>query len=206
MIDVCIIEDDKDIREALTLLLDGSPGFRCTRAFAGCRDAFRSLAALQPDVLLLDIELPGITGIEGLPQLRKLVPEMDIIMLTVHDEDRLIFDSLCAGASGYLLKTTPPLKLLAAIAEVRRGGAPMSASVARRVISSFKSDTRDTALTPRETEILSHLCEGKSYKMIADALFITTGTVHCHIKRIYKKLQVHSNAEAVATALRDRLV
>ena len=206
MIFVAIIEDDDDIRRGLAVLLDGTPGFRCCGAYRDCESASENIARQQPDVLLLDIELPGISGVEGIPGFKTILPEADIIMLTVHEEDELVFSALCAGASGYLLKTTPPHKLLKAIAEVSDGGAPMSAHIARKVIHSFRKPSTAGTLTPREHEILALLCRGESYKMIAGDLGISQGTVHCHIKNIYKKLQVNSNAQAVANALRNKLV
>jgi DNA-binding NarL/FixJ family response regulator len=158
-----------------------------------------------PDVVLMDIELPGMSGIEGIQKIREKHPEIDTIMLTVHEDDKMVFNSLCAGATGYLIKTTPPARLLEAIKDVKEGGAPMSAGVARMVIQSFQSSPQKI-LTPRESEILSLLCEGKSYKMIAAALFISQGTVHSHIKNIYRKLEVNSKSEAVAKAFQEKLI
>ncbi len=206
MICVSIVEDDRDIREGLALIIGGTPGFVCSGAYRDCESAFAQIADHSPDVLLLDIELPGISGVEGIRRFRRLLPAVDILMLTVHAEDRLVFDALCAGAGGYLLKTTPPTRLLNAIKEVHNGGAPMSAYIARRVIQSFRKNAKSVDLTRRETEILTQLCRGKSYKMIAAELNISRGTVHCHIKNIYKKLRVTSNAQAVAKALREKLV
>lgn len=206
MIFVSVIEDDNDIREGLVLLINGSPGFSCCGAYRSCEDAFTGLKENPPDILLLDIELPGISGVEGIPKIKELVPDADIVMLTVHEEENLVFDSLCAGACGYLVKTTPPAKLLAAIEETYNGGAPMSAHIARRVITSFKRSQPPNPLTKRESEILTLLVKGQSYKMIAGTLFISKGTVHCHIKNIYKKLQVSSNAQAVAKAIQEKLI
>ena len=157
------------------------------------------------DVLLMDISLPGMSGIEGVRVLRERFPILDIIMLTVHDDDRSVFDSLCAGACGYLVKTTHPTKILAAIEEVHRGGAPMSPSIARLVASSFRKGA-NSPLTPRETEILQQICVGKSYKMIAAELFISQETVHSHLKNIYRKLEVSSKTEAMAKAYRERWI
>lgn len=206
MIFVSIIEDDNDIREGLALLINGTNGFSCNGKYPSCESALEGLGENQPDVLLLDIELPGISGVKGIPLIKEVVPDVDILMLTVHEEENLVFDSLCAGACGYLVKTTPPIKLLSAIEEAHNGGAPMSAHIARRVISSFKKAENPNPLTNRESEILSHLVQGQSYKMIAETLCISKGTVHCHIKNIYKKLQVNSNSQAVAKAIRDNLV
>ena len=208
MIYVAIVEDDDDIREALALLISGSPGLACTGVFRDCESAIERIGELMPDVLLLDIELPGMSGISAIPQLRGILPELDILMVTIHESDAMIFEALCAGASGYLVKTTSPGKLLKSIEEIHNGGAPMSAPIARRVIRSFRKNASraNDPLTRRETEILSQLCKGESYKMIADSLCISRGTVHTHIKKIYKKLHVSSNAQAVAKAIREKLV
>ncbi len=205
MIDVLIIEDDDDIRQALELLIAGTAGFECAGSNRSCEDALSGLDETMPDVVLMDINLPGISGIAGVREIKARVPECEILMLTNYEEESLVFDALCSGAAGYLLKTTPPAKLLDGIREVHQGGAPMSATIARLVVKSFQRSTT-TLLTRRETEILSHLCQGKSYKMIADALFISQGTVHSHIKNIYSKLKVNSKSEAVIKALHERLV
>lgn len=202
---VSLIEDDADIRHGLQLLLKCTPGFSCVAAYGDCESALRDLAEDPPDVLLMDIQLPGISGIEGVRRIKKFLPDLDIIMLTIHDDDRRVFDSLCAGACGYLVKTTPPVKILEAIKDVHNGGAPMSASIARLVLQSFRKSS-DSNLSPREQEILALLCQGKSYKMIADALHLSKGTVHSHLKKIYKKLEVNSMTEAVAKAHLERLV
>jgi len=205
-ISVSLIEDDADIRRGLCLLLDNTPGFSCAAAYGDCESALREIEDDPPEVLLMDIQLPGMSGIEGVRRLKKILPELDIVMLTIHDDDKRVFESLCAGACGYLVKTTPPAKILESIKEVYSGGAPMSASIARLVIQSFQKNTADNALTPRELEILSLLCQGKSYKLIAAALHLSKGTVHSHLKKIYKKLEVNSMTEAVAKAYQERLV
>jgi len=205
MISVAIVEDDDDIRQGLELLVHGTDGYCCSGAYRDCETAISQINGEPPDVLLMDVELPGMSGIEGIRKIKLGHPSVDIIMLTVHDDDKTVFDSLCAGASGYLLKTTQPAKLLEAIKDVNTGGAPMTASIARMVISSFLRPSHEK-LTNRESEILSLLCEGKSYKMIAADLFISQGTVHSHIKNIYKKLQVNSKSEAVVKAMQKRLV
>lgn len=204
-ISVSLIEDDADIRHGLTLLLNSTPGFACTAAYQDCETALKHIPNDPPDVLLMDIQLPGMSGIEGVRRIKKFLPEIDIIMLTIHDDDKRVFESLCAGACGYLVKTTPPAKILEAIKEVYNGGAPMSASIARLVIQSFQKSSNPN-LSPREQEILALLCQGKSYKMIADALHLSKGTVHSHLKKIYKKLEVNSMTEAVAKAHQEKLV
>jgi DNA-binding NarL/FixJ family response regulator len=165
----------------------------------------QEIAEHAPDVVLMDIQLPGMSGIEGVRRLKKILPDLNVIMLTIHDDDKRVIDSLCAGACGYLVKTTPPAKLLEAISEVHAGGSPMSANIARMVIQSFQRK-QSAELTAREAEILSQLCSGKSYKMIADSLHISRGTVHSHLKNIYKKLEVNSMSEAVAKAYQEKLV
>lgn len=205
MVFVALVEDDRDIREGLALLIRGTAGLTLVGAYPDAETALADEQALPPDVVLLDVELPGISGVQAIPHLRKRYPDADILMLTVHEDDQTIFDALCAGACGYLAKTTRPVQLLKAIETVQEGGAPMSAHIARRVVGSFKKSA-DPQLTRRETDILTLLCDGQSYKMIAASLGISRGTVHCHIKKIYRKLQVHSNGEAVARAIRDNLV
>jgi DNA-binding NarL/FixJ family response regulator len=204
-IQVALVEDDGEIRQLLTLIIDGSPGYSCKHAFSDCETAIPALLKARPDVVLMDIGLPGVSGIEGLRRLKEKLPATDFIMLTVQEDDEALFASLCAGASGYLLKDTPPVALLQAIAEARAGGAPMSASIARRVLGSFRVATT-SPLSPREKEVLQRLCEGANYKTIAAALFISGETVRAHIKNIYEKLQVHSRAEAVKKALQERLL
>ena len=205
-IKVAIVEDDNEIRTLLTKILDNSEGFSCENSFSDSESAIEELPSIEPDVILMDIVLPGKSGIEGVRILKDKIPESDFIMLTVQEDDNSIFDSLCAGATGYLLKDTPPAELLKAIREVVEGGSPMSPSIARRVIGSFKQQSVETPLTERETEILNLLCDGKNYKTISDELFISGNTVRAHIKNIYRKLHVNSRAEAVKKAINDRLL
>jgi len=153
----------------------------------------------------MDIGLPGMSGIEGIRKIKENLPSIDILMLTVHEDSKMVFDALCAGACGYLIKNTQPVKLLEAIKEVHEGGAPMSTQIARLVVTSFKINPHSN-LTNRETEVLTQLCKGKSYRMIAEALFISEETVRRHIKNIYKKLEVGSKSDAVAKALKEKLV
>jgi DNA-binding NarL/FixJ family response regulator len=202
---VAVVEDDAEIRKLLTLLIDASPGFYCKHSFDDCETAVSELPALDHDVILMDIILPKISGIDGVKQLKEKMPNTDFIMLTVQEDDNSIFDSLCAGASGYLLKDTPPAELLESIKDVMNGGSPMTPSIARKVINSFKK-AEDSPLSKRETEILELLCDGKNYKTIADELFVSGNTVRAHIKNIYRKLHVNSRAEAVKKAINDKLV
>ncbi|HYQ86114.1 MAG TPA: response regulator transcription factor [Bacteroidota bacterium] len=209
-VNVGIIEDDPSIRESVASLINSAAGFSCGEIFESVESAIENISRPPPDVLLMDINLGGMSGIEGVRRLKGIFPKMNILMLTVFEENDKIFQSLCAGASGYLLKRTPPAKILDAISEVHQGGAPMTASVARKVLSLFTSiappTLPDLHLTARELEILQHLVSGSSYKKISRDLFISFDTVNSHIKNIYEKLQVHSKTEAVAKALKHRLV
>ncbi|HUL43777.1 MAG TPA: response regulator transcription factor [Bacteroidota bacterium] len=209
-IKVGIVEDDAAIREGVSMLVNSTPGFECRHVYASCEDAFLRLSEQPPDVLLMDIHLGGISGIEGVRQIKAKFPAMEVLMLTVFEENDKIFQSLCAGASGYLLKKIPPEELIEAIREATQGGAPMTASIARKVLSVFQTivpaPLPEVQLTVREKQILEHLIAGSSYKMIARDLFISIDTVSSHVKNIYKKLQVHSKSEAVAKAIRHKLV
>jgi DNA-binding NarL/FixJ family response regulator len=203
------VEDQREIREGLAALIEGTPGFRCTGRFQTMEDALAGIGE-APDVVLFDIGLPGMSGIEGMRRLRRRYPGLAALMLTVYEDDDRIFEAMCAGADGYLLKTTPPARLLECIAEVVNGGAPMSPGVARRVIQLFR-DIRppaqaDYQLTPHETRLLRLLVEGHNYKTAAIELSVSVNTIGFHMRRIYDKLQVHSKSEAVAKALRQRLV
>lgn len=200
MIRVAIVEDDRAIREGLEILLRGTPGFDCSSACSSGEEALEILPALNPDVILMDIKLPGIDGIECIVKLKSLNLSAQIIMLTVFEDADAIFESLSAGASGYLIKQTPPAKILEAIREVYLGGSPMSADVARKVVQSFhQKEKMDTSvnLTKREEEILSYVVKGYYYKEIADMLFISIETVRTHIRNIYEKLQVRTRTEAI---------
>ena len=209
-IKVTLIEDQRDVREGLAVLINGSPGYRCTFSFRTMEEALRQIDSNLPDVLLTDIGLPGMSGIEGIRILKERHPDLSIIALTVYDDDERIFDALCAGASGYLLKNTPPARLLESLKEVASGGAPMSPEVARRVITLFREfrppDRSQSTLTQQENELLKLLVDGHSYKTAASKLDISVSTVSFHLQNIYNKLQVHSKTEAVAKALRNKLV
>jgi DNA-binding NarL/FixJ family response regulator len=210
VIEVAIVEDRREIRESLALLIGGTGGFHCSGSYRSMEEALEKLQHLQPDVLLCDIGLPGMSGIEGIRILRARYPDLLILMLTVYDDDERIFDAMCAGATGYLLKKTPPARLLESLREVVDGGAPMSPEVARRVIALFREvnppDRADYELTPHEIRLLKLLVQGHNYKTAAAELAVTTHTVSFHLRSIYEKLQVHSKSEAVAKALQNRLV
>lgn len=204
-ITVSIVEDDDEIRESLALLISGTSGFECLTTYGDCESSIDGIVEERPDVVLMDIGLPGMSGIEGIKLLKQQIPDLDILVISIRENDKTVFDALCNGASGYLIKETPPARILEAIREVKNGGAPMSTQIARMVVSSFKITPSDS-LTQRETEVLSQLCKGMSYKMIADSLFISEETVRRHIKSIYRKLEVHSKSEAVAKAIKEKLV
>ena len=205
LIVVSIVEDDEEIRESLELLINSADGFECLSTYADCETAVVGIVNDVPDVVLMDIGLPGMSGIEGIKILKQKLPDLDMLVLSIRENDQSVFDALCAGATGYLIKETPPHRILEAIRELKEGGSPMSTQIARMVVGSFKVTTNH-ALTQRETEVLSQLCKGMSYKMIADSLFISEETVRRHIKSIYRKLEVHSKSEAVAKALKEKLV
>ena len=202
---VAIIEDDDDIRESIALIINGTPGFSCIAAYTACEPALADIEKNLPDVILMDIELPGMSGVAGVREIKRRYADIDVLMLTIHEDDETVFDSLCAGACGYLTKNTPPVRLPQAIEEIYRGGAPMSTNIARMVTGSFARRSQHL-LSDREQEVLTLLCRGKSYKMIADTLCISADTVRSHIKKIYRKLEVNSNSEAVAKALQEKIV
>ena len=207
---VAIVEDQREVREGLAVLINGTPGFRCTGNYRSMEEALRVLEKEPPDVLLTDIGLPLMSGTEGIRILKGLYPDLPILALTVYKDDEDIFEALCAGASGYLLKNTPPARLLECLKEVVAGGAPMSPQVARQVVRLFREISppvkADYRLTPQETELLKLMVEGYNYKAAAAKLDITINTVSFHVRNIYAKLQVHSKSEAVAKALRSRLI
>jgi DNA-binding NarL/FixJ family response regulator len=209
-ISVAIIEDEPDVREGLGFLIRGTPGYRVTGSFRSMEEALASIGKDLPDVALVDIGLPGMSGIEGARRLRGRHPALLVMMLTVYGDDERIFEAICAGACGYLLKKTPPARLLESLREVVTGGAPMSPEVARRVVQLFQRfhppESADYHLSPTEMRLLKLLAEGHHYKTAATEMQISINTVSYHMRSIYQKLQVHSKSEAVAKALRDRLI
>ncbi len=206
MIYVTIVEDDIIIREELTELFNDEEDTKCIGDYSTCEAMLEGLEENSPDVILMDIDLPGMSGIEGIKKVKELNHKIDIVMLTVHEEADLVFKALQAGACGYLDKSAPPKKIIDAIKEVIKGGAPMTSRIARLVVGSFRSDKDRTSLSKRELEVLNSLCDGATYKEIADRLFISVGTVRHHIKNIYGKLHVHSKSEAVAKALKEKII
>jgi DNA-binding NarL/FixJ family response regulator len=209
MIRVAIVEDRDEIREGLAALLDGSRACRATGIYRTMEEAIDGIGADMPDAALIDIGLPGISGIEGVRLLHERYPRLALLVLTIYEDDERIFAALCAGASGYLLKKTPPARLVECIEEAVRGGAPMSPEIARRVVEFFRTGRRPEStaspLSPQEKRLLQLLVEGHHYKTAAAEMGISVNTVSFHLRRIYEKLQVHSKTEAVARALRDGL-
>ena len=206
MIRVSIIEDLEDVRTGLGLLINGAAGFSCTGAYRSMEEGLAGIRADPPDVVLLDIGLPGMSGIDGIPVLNREFPGLLMVVLTVYDDDERIFRALCAGARGYLLKKTPAELLVKAIRDVVEGGAPMSPDVARKVVELFRkfkpATAQDHDLTPHELRLLRLLIDGHNYQTAASKLGVSVNTVSFHIRNIYDKLQVHSKSEAVAKALR----
>ncbi|HEY9437007.1 MAG TPA: response regulator transcription factor [Blastocatellia bacterium] len=207
---VAIVEDRREIREGLAMLINGTEGFRCTGVYRSMEEALEKIGFELPDVVLNDIGLPGMSGIEGIKLLKERHPDLLVLMLTVYDDDERIFDAMCAGASGYLLKKTPPVRLLESLKEAVAGGAPMSPEVACRVISLFREirppERADYDLTPHETRLLKLFVDGHNYKTAAAELGVSVHTISFHLRSIYEKLQVHSKSEAVAKAIQNRLV
>ena len=207
---VAIVEDNHALRESLSQLIGGTPGYTLVGEWPNCSGMLAGIKEARPEVVLMDIQMPGMSGIEGVSRLKQLLPGTEVLMLTVFEDEEKIFDSICAGASGYLLKRTPPAALLEAIQEVKTGGAPMTAKVARRVLSSFQQgETKrpnHANLTEREQQVLAGLVKGHTYQLIANERHVSIDTVRSHVKNIYQKLHVNSKAEAVAVAMRNRLV
>ncbi len=203
-----VYEDNDDYREGLTMLIKYSGEHSVAGVFINCDEVEKNYKEHQPDLILMDIEMPGTNGLKGLERLRKIAPAVPVLMLTVFEDDENLFNALCIGATGYLLKKTTPDELYKAISEASSGGAPMSTVIARKVVSFFNRNAseKENALTPKEKEVLKLLVEGNSYKMIADELDISFETVKSHIKKIYEKLHVNSQSQAVAKAIRERLV
>jgi DNA-binding NarL/FixJ family response regulator len=211
MIKLVLYEDNPQLREGLSMLLNGSDGFEVIDSFKNCNNVVAEVSALKPDVVLMDIDMPGTNGIEGLKLIRQQVNyDVKVLMLTVFDDNKNVFEAIKNGANGYLLKKTPPAKLLEYIQEAHTGGAPMSSSIATQVLKMFSEvhspAGEDYHLSEREKEVLQHLVNGYSYKMIASEMYISIDTVRSHIKKIYEKLHVNSKSEAVAKAFKDRLV
>jgi DNA-binding NarL/FixJ family response regulator len=206
---VAVIEDQRTLREGFAVLIEATEGFRCTGAYRTIEEALRGFAGNVPDVALVDIGLPGVDGIEGVRIFKERFPHLTMLILTVYDEDERVFDALCAGACGYLLKKTRPARLLESIKEAAGGGSPMSPEIARKVVTLFREvrppRQAEHDLTPHELRLLKLLVDGHSYKTAAAELRVSYNTICFHIKNVYGKLQVHSKSEAVSKALRNRL-
>ncbi|MBN1782660.1 response regulator transcription factor [bacterium] len=210
MIQVSIVEDNDAIRNGLAMLINATADMECISTYTDCETCIGDLPDHGPDVILMDIGLPGMSGIEGVREIKKDFPDIHILMLTVYEENDKIFDALCAGATGYLVKKTPAEQLIQAIQDVVHGGSPMSSHIARKVVAFFQKQPpkamEEHHLSSREMDILTSLANGNSYKLIADDLTISIDTVRFHIRNIYKKLQVNSQTEAISKAFRDGLI
>lgn len=205
-ITVAVVEDDPELRGSFEIILSRSPGVRCVGAYANAEEALQGILKLKPQVVIMDVHLPGMDGVECVRQLSEQLPKTQFVMLTVHDNPEAIFNSLAAGASGYLLKPVRSAELIAAVKDVISGGAPMTSNIARKVVQTFKNPVSSgekltVTLTPKETEVLDYLAKGYLYKEIADVLNISYGTVHTHIEHIYEKLHVRSRSQAIAKYL-----
>ncbi|WP_111682954.1 response regulator [Winogradskyella tangerina] len=203
---VVLIEDNIPLRDGFKEVIDGTQNFKVVASYAQCEEALKNLSYDNPDILLVDIELPGINGVEGTKRIKQLKPNTDIIMVTVYENSEMVFNALCAGASGYLTKSITPDELIEALNETVSGGAPMSIKIAKMVVGSFRRKQSKIALSNREKEVLTLLAEGNSYDSIAEQLFISKNTIKFHLKNIYIKLQVNSNIEAVNKANKENLI
>lgn len=202
---IVIVEDDNIIRNAFVTLIQQSGDYTVANSYSNAEAAIKNVKEDAPDVYLMDIELPGMNGIEAISKIKAIMPNTQVVVVTVYENDELVFKALCEGASGYLTKNTPPQKLIESLKELDNGGAPMSTNIARMVVSSFHKN-RQSPLTARELEVLELLSSGKSYSTIADQLFVDKETVKSHIKNIYLKLEVHSKAEAIEKAKKSKYI
>jgi DNA-binding NarL/FixJ family response regulator len=202
---IVIVEDDQEIRSSFTLIVNSSQKFMVVNAYGKCEEAIEALNRDKAEIILMDIELPGMNGIQGTKVIKDKAPHTEVIMVSVYEDSELVFEALKAGASGYITKSANYMELLGALEEIIRGGAPMSSKIARMVIDNFHVNP-NSPLTKRETEILQLISEGKTYTQISEELFISKETAKTHIKNIYSKLQVNSKSEAIAKATQDRLI
>lgn len=212
MIKVSIVEDNNTIREGLAALIRGTDNYDCVGAYVDCETFLEEMDSIKCDIVLMDIGLPGMNGIEGVKKAKEKDPDINILMLTIYEENNVVFEALCAGACGYLVKKTPPTRLLEAIKDAHEGGSPMSSHIARQVINVFQQNANIEGtddkynLSDREKDVLKLLADGNNYQQIADSLFISVDTVRHHIRNVYKTLHVHSQSEAVAKAIRKGLI
>lgn len=202
---VLIVEDDQEIRNSFSLIVNSSQKFMVANAYSNCEDAIDSINRDKPEIVLMDVELPGMNGIQGTKIIKDKNPHIDVVMVTVYEDSELVFEALKAGASGYITKSANYMELLSALEEIMKGGAPMSSRIARMVIDNFHVNP-NSPLTKRETEILQLISEGKTYTQISEELFISKETAKTHIKNIYSKLQVNSKSEAIAKANLEKLI
>ena len=207
---VAIVEDEETVCHSLGLLIDGTPGYTCVGMFPSMEDALERMGARVLHVLLLDLHLPGMSGTEGVKVLQNQYPEVRVLILTVYDDEEKVFESICNGATGYLLKKTPPARLLEAIQQAHEGGSPMTPEIARKVVDLFRKtgppEKLDTDLTPQEVRLLKMLADGYSYKAAANRLKISINTIRVYIRSTYEKLHVHSKSEAVSKAIRAHII
>jgi DNA-binding NarL/FixJ family response regulator len=211
MIRIVIYEDNRDLRESLQILLRGAGPFTVLGAFENCVNVVEQVRQFAPELVLMDIDMPQVDGLQGLTLIKQYFPNIQVLMLTIFEDDQHVFEAICRGAVGYLLKETPPYKLIEALQDAYRGGSPMTSHIARKVLRLFTHRLlppapNEYSLSPREKDILTGLVQGNSYKMIAAHFGISIDTVRAHIKKVYEKLQVHSQTEAVSKAIREGLV
>ena len=202
---IVIVEDNEAVREGFTLIINSVNKYFVVNGYDNCEEALKNLRKDKPEIVIMDLELPGMNGIEGIGEIKKLNPGVDIIVNSIYENSELVFQALCAGANGYITKNASHYELLDAIDEVINGGAPMSSKIAKLVVNSFQKNP-NSPLSARETEVLELLSKGKSYSMIARDLYITKETAKSHIKNIYSKLQVNSKSEAIEKATREKLI
>ncbi len=202
---ICIVEDNVAVKDGFALILNSISSYYVINTYTNCEAAIKNLKNDSPDIILMDLELPGMSGIKGTAEIKKILPKVDIIINTIFEDSDLVFEALCAGASGYITKNSNYKELLDSIDQVVKGGAPMSTKIAKMVVKSFQKNPH-SPLSNRETEVLEQIAKGKSYSGIAKELFITKETAKSHIKNIYSKLQVNSKAQAIAKAKSDKLI
>lgn len=210
MITIIIVEDNKTVRDGLALLINATEGMACVKQYRTCEKMLENLHHDEPDLILMDIGLPGMSGIDGIKAIKNSRPDILILVLSIYENNNYILEALCAGACGYMVKKTPPAQLINAIVDAHNGGSPMNSHIARKVVTLFQNYIRpgdkDIILSEREKDILTGLSSGKNYKMLSDELCISVDTIRYHIRNIYQKLQVHSQSQAVAAALRKGLI
>jgi len=211
MIDVVVVEDKDYIREGLENLLDSSTGFNCAASYRDCESMLENIESVEVDVIIMDIGLPGISGIEGTKRVKKILPHVNVIVLTIHEESEKIFEAIISGACGYLVKTTPHEELLLSIRDAFEGGSPMNSHIAKKMVELLRAfdeqkKVDSQLLSERENQVLTALAEGQAYKQIAESLFISSHTVRYHIRNIYEKLNVNSQTAAIALAMKKGLI